>query len=75
MTEEGFSGSIDPNWIEIGFIAAEPGGLLLIAIILSHGDRRPQDAAGRRRAEHPGAGRSRALTTIAPPRTWSPSGP
>jgi hypothetical protein len=34
--KEGFSGSIDPNWIEIGFIAAEPGGLLLlIAIILT----------------------------------------
>src|SRR5688500_14093048 len=32
--KEGF-GDIDPTWLELGFLAAEPGGLLLlIAIIL-----------------------------------------
>jgi hypothetical protein len=34
--KEGFSGNIDPDWIEIGFITAEAGGLLLlISIILT----------------------------------------
>ena len=34
--QEGFSGNIDPDWIEIGFITAEGGGLLLlISIILT----------------------------------------
>jgi hypothetical protein len=34
--KEGFSGDIDPDWIGIGFITAEGGGLvLLISIILT----------------------------------------
>jgi hypothetical protein len=45
--KEGF-GDIDPTWLEIGFVAAEPGGLLLlIAIILTGiGVRRLRRADG-----------------------------
>ena len=47
-SKEGFSGEHRPRWIEIGYIAAEPGGLLLlIAIILTGiGVRRMRRAGG-----------------------------
>lgn len=35
--KEGFSGNIDPDWIEIGFITAEGGGLLLLVSIILTG--------------------------------------
>ena len=59
--KEGFTGDDDPAWIEIGYVTAELGGLLLlIAIILSGlGLRRA------RKTDGASLGLSRAATIIA----------
>lgn len=45
-SKEGF-GDLDPTWIEIGYITAEPGGLLLLVsiILIGIGVRRIRGAA------------------------------
>jgi hypothetical protein len=59
-SEEGFTGDSVPAWIDVGYIAAEPGGLLLVAstILSGFGARRL-----RRRGE-PSSGLVRASTVL-----------